>query len=116
MNVPKSSLSLRFLFTFKPRDEVTLPFVLRPGLTWSSSGRSQNAGMYLAHSTRTSSCCFMDSHTSVTAAIFLFRMSPLSMGAGDVIWTAGGMVGQLPLLRCVCVGVCVGEGAVPDLS
>lgn len=57
------------------------------GLTWSSKGRSQKAGMYLAHSTKTNSCCFIDSHTSVMVAIFLVRMSPLSIGAGDVIYT-----------------------------
>ncbi len=56
-------------------------------LTWSSRGRSQKAGMYLAHSTNTSSCCFMDSHTSVMLAIFLVLMSPFSIGAGEVIWT-----------------------------
>lgn len=54
-------------------------------VTWSSRGRSQKAGMYLAHSTRTSSCCFMDSQTSVIVAIFLVLMSPFRMGAGEVI-------------------------------
>lgn len=68
--------------------------------TWSSRGRSQKAGMYLAHSTRTKSCCFMDSHTSVMAAIFLVRMSPLSMGAGDVIWPRQQRVGEL-LFTCI---------------
>lgn len=65
--------------------------------TWSSRGRSQKAGMYLAHSTRTRSCCFMDSHTSVMVAIFLVRMSPLSMGAGEVIWPRQQCVGELLL-------------------
>lgn len=62
--------------------------------TWSSRARSQKAGMYLAHSTRTRSCCFMDSHTSVMAAIFLVRMSPLIMGAGDEIWARQECVGE----------------------
>lgn len=56
-------------------------------LTWSSRGKSQKAGMYLAHSTNTKSCCFMDSHTSVMVATFLVLMSPLSIGAGEVIYT-----------------------------
>lgn len=54
-------------------------------LTWSSRRSSQKAGMYLAHSTRTSSCSFMDSHTSVMLAIFLARMSPLIPEMGEVI-------------------------------
>lgn len=56
------------------------------GLAWSSKGSSQKAGMYLAHSTSTSSCCFMDSHTSEMLAIFFPRMSPLSTGTGVDIW------------------------------
>jgi len=58
----------------------------RGGLTWSSRGSSQKAGMYLAHSTSTSSCCFMDSHTSEMLAIFFPRMSPLITETGDDIW------------------------------
>lgn len=54
-------------------------------LTWSSKGSSQKAGMYLAHSTSTSSCSFMDSHTSAMLAIFFARMSPLIPETGDVI-------------------------------
>lgn len=54
-------------------------------LTWSSRRSSQKAGMYLAHSTRTSSCSFIDSHTSVMLAIFLARMSPLIPEMGEVI-------------------------------
>lgn len=69
--------------------------------TWSSRGRSQKAGMYLAHSTRTRSCCFMDSHTSVMAAIFLVRMSPLSMGVGDEIWARQPCVGEALLTASV---------------
>lgn len=54
-------------------------------LTWSSRGSSQKAGMYLAHSTSTSSCSFMDSHTSAMLAIFFARMSPLIPETGEVI-------------------------------
>lgn len=54
--------------------------------TWSSRGSSQKAGMYLAHSTSTSSCSFMDSHTSAMLAIFFARMSPLIPETGEVIW------------------------------
>lgn len=57
-----------------------------PALTWSSRRSSQKAGMYLAHSTRTSSCSFMDSHTSVMLAIFFARMSPLIPEMGEVIY------------------------------
>ncbi len=39
--------------------------------TLSSTESSQNSGMRFAHSTRRSSCCFMDSHTSPTPAIFM---------------------------------------------
>jgi hypothetical protein len=41
--------------------------------------------MYLAHSTSTSSCSFMDSHTSAMLAIFFARMSPLIPETGEVI-------------------------------
>lgn len=36
--------------------------------TWSSSGRSQKTGKYLAHSTSTNSCCFIDSTISLLVA------------------------------------------------
>lgn len=42
--------------------------------------------MYLAHSTRTRSCCFMDSQTSVMQAIFFPRMSVFSMVTDEVIY------------------------------
>jgi hypothetical protein len=62
-------------------------------LTWSSRRSSQKAGMYLAHSTRTSSCSFIDSHTSVMLAIFFARMSPLIPEMGEVIWRRQGNAG-----------------------
>lgn len=37
-------------------------------VTWSSRVSSQKQGMYLAHSTSISSCCFIDSHTSSAVA------------------------------------------------
>lgn len=48
---------------------------LRNRPTLSSTDSSQNSGMRFAHSTRRRSCCFMDSHTSPTPAIFLVLMS-----------------------------------------
>ena len=61
------------------------PHGLQTTLTWSSRGSSQKAGIYLAHSTSTSSCSFMDSHTSAMLAIFFARMSPLIPETGEVI-------------------------------
>lgn len=49
--------------------------------------------MYLAHSTRTNSCSFMDSHTSVMLAIFFARMSPLIPEMGEVICGRQGNAG-----------------------
>lgn len=44
--------------------------------TWSSKGNSQNTGIYFAHSTRTRSCCFIDSTISLLVASLLrFRCS-----------------------------------------
>jgi len=39
--------------------------------TWSSSGSSQKLGMYFAHSTKISSCCFIESQMSSSDAVFL---------------------------------------------
>lgn len=54
--------------------------------TWSSSGSSQKPGIYLAHSTSTKSCCFIDSQTSLTPAIFLTFISVLAPGLEIEIW------------------------------
>lgn len=53
-------------------------------VTWSSSGSSPKAGIYLAHSTNTSNCCLIESHTSSTVADFCSDMSVIPTGA--VIW------------------------------
>lgn len=53
-------------------------------VTWSSSDSSPKEGMYLAHSTNTSNCCLMESHTSPTLADFCSAMSAIPTGA--VIW------------------------------
>lgn len=87
--------------------------------------------MYLAHSTRTSSCSFIDSHTSVMLAIFFARMSPLIPEMGEVICGRQGnaehgrfslhflshTLGGLPM--CVCGGaarLCVLPGQWEALS
>ena len=44
-------------------------------ITWSSSGSSLKTGMYFAHSTKKSSCCFIDSQTSLMVAILLLFKS-----------------------------------------
>lgn len=52
--------------------------------TWSSSGSSPKAGIYLAHSTSTSNCCLIESQTSPTKADFCSDTSAIP--TGDVIY------------------------------
>ena len=53
--------------------------------TWSSSGSSQKHGMYLAHSTKTNSCCFILSHISFMLAIFLLaRLGSVKATCGEI--------------------------------
>ena len=63
---------------------IRLPIKHCSSLTWSSSGSSPKVGMYLAHSTKTSNCCLMDSHRSPTVADFCSDKSVTATGA--VIW------------------------------
>lgn len=56
-------------------------------VTWSSSGSSPKAGIYLAHSTKTSNCCLIESQRSPTLADFCSDMSAIPTGA--VIWREG---------------------------
>lgn len=56
----------------------------RSPVTWSSSGSSPKAGIYLAHSTNTNNCCLIESQTSPTVADFCSDMSAIPTGA--VIW------------------------------
>ncbi len=54
--------------------------------------------MYLAHSTSTSSCCFIDSHTSVIVATFFVLMSPFKIGPGDEICVVA--YGRILIYKC----------------
>ena len=54
-------------------------------LTWSSKGSSQKQGIYLAHSTSISSCCFIESQTSSVLAILFCDRSLHDIAAGELI-------------------------------
>lgn len=64
-----------------------LNFISWP-ITWSSRGSSPKAGMYLAHSTNTNSCCLIESHMSPTVADFSSDMSARPTGV-VICWKIG---------------------------
>uniref|UniRef100_A0A182TRC0 Uncharacterized protein n=1 Tax=Anopheles melas TaxID=34690 RepID=A0A182TRC0_9DIPT len=65
---PSSSMSCRCIDRRDSPSSRCSPACARSSATWSSSCSSAKAGIDLAHSTSISSCCFIESHTSLMLA------------------------------------------------